>query len=441
MSAILRIAIKDLRLLIRDRFGLFWVLVFPLLMALFFGAIFGGGGGGRGAMKVMIVDQDQSDYSRRFIESLDASEAIRVVPADADSARGIVRRGRAVAYLILKKGAGDFENLFGADSATMVVGLDPARRAEAGYLQGLIVQAWFAVLQEDFLDPKQARPNIQEYLGHLSSDSVAAGSDVTALTDFFGSLDGFLAQLDTGVLSSSGLEDTGTKESDSATGATVDDSGGFGPRVDFEAVTIKADQPRTAWEITFPQALLWALIGCAAAFAISLVVERTAGTMLRLRLAPISRAQILAGKGLACFIFCVSVCTILLMIGKFVFDVRTPQPLFLVEAVVAAGICFVGLMMLISVLGKTEQAVGGAGWAILLVMSMTGGGMVPLMFMPEWMVTLSHLSPVKWGILALEGAIWRGFTQTEMLLPLGVLTGIGVVAFATGVTVLKATDK
>ena len=437
MSAILRLAIKDLRLLIRDKFGLFWVLAFPLMMALFFGAIFGSGGSGRAAMKVMIVDQEQSDYSRRFIENLDASEAIRVVPASADSARGVVRRGKAVAYLILKQGAGDIQNLFGADSSTMIVGLDPSRKAEAGYLQGLIVQAWFKLLQNDFLDPKKSRSNIQEYLGHLSSDSVAAGPDVDALTDFYGSLDGFMAQLDTGALAPKATGQAATDDSES----TIDNSSGFGPRIDFEAATIKADQPRSSWEITFPQALLWALIGCAAAFAISLVVERTGGTMLRLRLAPISRAQILAGKGLACFVFCVSVCTLLLLIGKFVFDIRTPEPLFLVEAVVAAGVCFVGLMMLISVLGKTEQAVGGAGWAILLVMSMTGGGMIPLMFMPKWMITLSHFSPVKWSILALEGAIWRGFSQTEMLLPLGVLTGIGLVAFAAGVLVLRATDR
>ena len=34
MSSIVFIALKDLRLLTRDRFGLFWVLFFPLAMAL-----------------------------------------------------------------------------------------------------------------------------------------------------------------------------------------------------------------------------------------------------------------------------------------------------------------------------------------------------------------------------------------------------------------------
>ena len=44
MPAVFHIAAKDLRLLTRDRFGLFWILVWPLVFALFFGSIFSGSG-------------------------------------------------------------------------------------------------------------------------------------------------------------------------------------------------------------------------------------------------------------------------------------------------------------------------------------------------------------------------------------------------------------
>ncbi len=39
MNPALVIAKKDLRCLVRDKQGLFWALAFPLVMALFFGAI------------------------------------------------------------------------------------------------------------------------------------------------------------------------------------------------------------------------------------------------------------------------------------------------------------------------------------------------------------------------------------------------------------------
>jgi ABC-2 type transport system permease protein len=52
--------------------------------------------------------------------------------------------------------------------------------------------------------------------------------------------------------------------------------------------------------------------------------------------------------------------------------------------------------------------------------------------MPPWLLTLSHVSPMKWAILAYEGAIWRGFTFSDLMLPLGVLLTVGVITFALG---------
>lgn len=438
MGAIINLALKDLRLLWRDRFGLFWVLAFPLLMALFFGSIFGSGGGSARAMKVAVVDQDHSEFSELLVDHLDSSSSLRVVRTTSDSARSLVRRGKAVAYMIIKPGAGELGNLFGSDSATIIAGMDPSRRAEAGYLQGLLMQGWFSVIQETVLKPSAATSYIDDILQNLPTDTNLTNQQSQVLGTFLTSLHDYLGEVDTGVLASTGLTGTDSTGTDSA---SIDNQSGFmaGPKIKVESVTVDSDHPRSSWEITFPQALMWALIGCAAAFAISLVVERTRGTLLRLRLAPIRHWQVLAGKGLACFIFCVTVCTVLLVFAKLVFGIRTPEPFMLAAAVVAAAFCFVGLMMLISVLGKTEQAVGGAGWAMLLVFSMTGGGMVPLMAMPSWMVTISHISPVKWGIVALEGAIWRGFTPYEMMLPLGILVGIGLTTFTTGVLVMRHT--
>ncbi len=90
-------------------------------------------------------------------------------------------------------------------------------------------------------------------------------------------------------------------------------------------------------------------------------------------------------------------------------------------------------MMLMSVAGRSEESVSGAAWGANILMSMFGGGMVPLAFMPGFMRPISNFSPVRWGILAMEGAIWRGFSLQEMLLPCGILVGIGAVGVALGV--------
>ncbi|MCA9255183.1 MAG: ABC transporter permease, partial [Phycisphaerales bacterium] len=70
-------------------------------------------------------------------------------------------------------------------------------------------------------------------------------------------------------------------------------------------------------------------------------------------------------------------------------------------------------------------------------MSLIGGGMIPLAFMPEWLQSISDVSPVKWSILAMEGAVWRNFSPAEMLKPCAVLIGIGVVSFLIGLRAFK----
>lgn len=49
MRGVLSLAVKDLRLLVRDRWAMFWVLGFPVVYGVFFGFIIGGGGPGRSA--------------------------------------------------------------------------------------------------------------------------------------------------------------------------------------------------------------------------------------------------------------------------------------------------------------------------------------------------------------------------------------------------------
>ena len=119
------------------------------------------------------------------------------------------------------------------------------------------------------------------------------------------------------------------------------------------------------------------------------------------------------------------------------FGIRIDSYPLLVVACVCASLSFVGFMMMIAGLGRTEQAAAGAGWAMLMPMTMFGGGMMPQFIMPGWMQTIGNLSPVKWAILAFEGAVWRGFTPSEMLLPCVILLGFGAVCFAIGVRGLR----
>jgi ABC-2 type transport system permease protein len=197
-------------------------------------------------------------------------------------------------------------------------------------------------------------------------------------------------------------------------------------------ITTQRAGPRSPYEISFPQGILWALIACSTSFALALVRERMQGTFLRLRAAPMSRAQILAGKGLACFIAALAVVCALLILGTVACGIRFAHPALLALAIPCSAACFVGIMVFVSVLGKTDRVVSGGGWGLLMIFSMLGGGMVPLFIMPDWMRTMGSVSPAKWAILALEGAIWRDFSLAEMLLPCGLLLVFGTLFAVLG---------
>ena len=440
MKAILAIASKDLRLLARNKAAFFWVLGFPFLIALFFGAIASGGSGNRAPMTIAVVDRDGTPYSRAFLDELRKSEALRLRPTVPDSARLLVREGKCVAYVLLHPGFGRSFGFGQGDSSGIEVGLDPSRRAEAGYLKGLVTAATFSTMESQFR-AQNGQDLIRESLASIEADSSRTPAErrqwVRVMTD----LDQFLVSLGSARVATGSV--AAARDSAGGLAATADSSkaaSAAGPNILVRDVAEDENGPRSAFEVTFPSSVMWALIGVCMSFAISIVHERVRGTFLRLQLAPISRGQILGGKALAAFLASLGTTALLLAVGASIFHVRVTNLPELVAALVACAFCFVGVMMVVAVLGHSHQAVSGAGWAILLVMSMTGGGMIPLIAMPAWMQTVSNFSLVKWGVLAIEGAIWRGFSWGEMALPLAILLAVGSAGFIIGSRALAKTE-
>jgi ABC-2 type transport system permease protein len=181
---------------------------------------------------------------------------------------------------------------------------------------------------------------------------------------------------------------------------------------------------------------MWGIIGCTMSFVVSLATERGQGTMTRLRMSPAPPGTLLFGKALACYMTILIVEVALVAIGTLLLGLQINSPgLFLLAALVAP-LAFVGIMMLIAALVRSEQSAGGIGWAIMMPLAMIGGTMIPLIAMPPWLLRISGISPMKWAILAYEGAIWRGFTFGDMLLPCAILLTVGLVTFGIGARVM-----
>jgi ABC-2 type transport system permease protein len=422
MSKAVILAIKDLRILSRDRFGMFWVLGFPILFALFFGAVFSSGNKGPSGMRVAVVDEDKSDFSRLYVSHLQSYDALKITLLSREESINQVRTGKQVAAVILKKGFGDgFTAMFDNNDPKLQIASDPSRRMEGGYLQGLLSKAQFEALGERFIDRDWMRSQINDWRSEVAKDKGLNPKQTDVFLSFFNSFDEFIQDVN---------------EKNYKTGL----KGGIFNFAQLDVEKEKGKSPASSFQITFPQAIMWGLLGCAATFAISTVTERRTGTFNRLLIAPLSRRHILAGKALACLFTCMSVIFIQCLAARIFFGMPINSPILFVPAALCATFCFVGMMMFASTAGRTEQSVAGLTWVIFMIMAMLGGGMIPLIAMPRWLQSVSCISPVKWGIFALEGAIWRDLTAAEMVTPCAILLGVGLAAFSLGVLMLRKAE-
>jgi linearmycin/streptolysin S transport system permease protein len=313
---------------------------------------------------------------------------------------------------------------FAGPGPEVELGLDPSRKAESGMIQGVLTKYLSQDMQALFTNPESMRVRMRESLADVDRSALPA-EQRASIHRFLGELDRFL----------------GDRARDTAAASTRAGDGWQPARFHSVDVMRRRDGPRNSYDVSFPQGVMWAILNGAFGFAMSLVNERMRGTLVRLRMAPVSRGQVLAAKAAAALVAIVVVATIVLGIGAAVFGVRPTSLPLLGLAVLSAATAIVGIMMVISVSATTPRGVSGLGWAVMMAMSMTGGAMIPLFAMPPWMQTASMASPVRWATIALEGALWRGFTPTQMALPCAILLSLGVIGFTMGTRILRRTEE
>ncbi len=430
LRAVRALAVKDIRLLVRDRGALFFTLGFPLLMGLAFGWIFGGGGSkGRSDLEVAVFDRDASASSRAFIDDLggEGSGVSTSPAADLDACVAAVRTREAIACVVLEEGFGRASDAFFA-GGPMRLGLhiDPSRGAEGGLLTGKLNALAYQRMQSLFAG---------------ESDALRRARAIIDQGDAPPALKSALGDLYTSIERLNDSDDDDDDEAPAPGGAAerdAGDDGGFQPVV-ITTSEVRAERsgPPNAFAVSFPQGIIWGLMSCVMSFSASLVRERTQGTMVRLMIAPLAPAAILAAKSLACFLTCILLQALMIAFAALVFDLTVSAPFEMAVAMVCSAIAFVGVTVLIAGLSRSEEGADGLGRSVLLLLALFGGGTIPIFVMPPAMAAAASISPFKWASVAIEGALWRGFTLAELALPLAVLLAFGVGGFVIGVLAMR----
>jgi ABC-2 type transport system permease protein len=437
---VIQLALKDLKLLLRDRTAAFFILAFPVLMGLFFGMMMGGTSGSeRGKIKLAVVDEDESELSRRFVSALERNENLSVSAAKLDTAREQVRKAESTGMLVIPQGFSQSAGIFWEPQPELQLGVDPARAAEGAMLEGFTMQAMSELIQYRIERPADFLPSLAKAREAFANDTQIDLVTRQLGATMFRTLEQFIGGLPAGEKAKAVDAPSNPVAAPSIQLAKIRkiDVTSKAQTLSVGGETIKL---RSRWDISFPQAMLWGVLGCAAGFAISIARERGGGTLQRLLASPLSLRQILLGKALACLLASILVIGMLTLLG-WLLGMRPESYPKLAVAGVCTAICFSGVMMIVSNLGKSEQSVSGVGWGINLMMAMLGGCMIPVMFMPAFIQQASVISPVRWAILAIEGSVWRSFSWGEMLPACAVLIGIGAFGFAAGIWLLSRASK
>ena len=283
-----------------------------------------------------LVDADSTARSIAFADSLSVSSELSVTyHGDTEGAREAVRRGRSTAMILLPPGFGERLGRFAyGEPANLKLGVDPSRKAEAGMLQAVLFQTAAEFMQMGFSDFNTQKQDLSAWRDTLRQ--VENQEDVGYVLTFFDALESFLSEEES--------RSTETMDAADSSSRGSENWGGFTP-LKVEELSIQRERfgPPNAFTITFPQGIIWGLLGATAGFALGLVLERRRGTLRRLLASPLGWAKILGGRALACFIFCFLMSLVLILLGVTLFGVQVQQPLYLLLVLLAIALCFTGV--------------------------------------------------------------------------------------------------
>jgi ABC-2 type transport system permease protein len=165
----------------------------------------------------------------------------------------------------------------------------------------------------------------------------------------------------------------------------------------------------------------------------SLAEERLAGIVRRVGMLPVRKAHWLAGKLLATSLLGMVQFMVLLAFGALLgvgFGGAPGAVLLVALAYVLAATALALALAAVAHTPPQASALATFAWLILVPL---GGGWWPLLFVPGWLRTLGHLSPVAWCLDAFNAVMMNGAPWQAVLVPTAVLLLFAGVFFSLGV--------
>ncbi|MBS0376829.1 MAG: ABC transporter permease [Proteobacteria bacterium] len=398
---------KDVLTFVRDRRALIVSVLTPILIAAFFGYLFGERGGGeRGRLPVAVVDEDGSPLSRAVGAALAADPMLEVEPSAAARARAAVGAGRLRASVRLPAG-------FGAAARRALVGGGPPAPVELLYdpSQSMVKAVVAGLLTEHVM---------QAAIGELASGAPEA-VDAT-LADLRGN-----ARLDPGLRADLVRVLEATRSLGTRPGAATA-ARGLAPPFALADVPVSAGPAYNSYAHAFAGMSVQFILFMGIDAGVAVLTQRQLGLWRRLRAAPVSRRTLLAARATATLLIALGILAAVYLVAGLVFGVRIAgSPAGFVAVCVAFAAFTAAAGLFVAALGRSVAATRGLATLVVLLLVMLGGAWVPSFVFPAWLQRATAFVPTRWAVDGLDAMTWRGLPAEAVLLPVAGLLAVALV--------------
>jgi len=422
--AIVALIRNDMRLYFADRRAVIVGVLVPILIAAFFGYVFGGTGRNEdaGRIPIAVVDEDQSAVSRAITSDLSADKLLQVTVLDRAAARAGVKAGKQNAAAVFPKRFGEQATraLFsGRDKPQVVLLVDPSQIAGPRVIEGLLAQYSMQEISKEAFTGDAGRKIMDDFVTDLDRrEQTATSADLRTLLQSARRLN---------------------ERRDGAAGAAgADPQRGFGLTIPYTTastqVTARDSAPYNSYAHSFAGMAVQFILLAGIDAGVLLLLTRQRGIWQRLRSAPLRRSEFILARLLATTLISLFQFTLIYLAAALVFRVRI-EGSWLGFAGVGIAFCLLNAAfgLMVATLGRSAPTTRGLANMATLLLVMIGGAWVPAFVFPRWLQSASLYAPTRWAVDGLDGATWRGLPFDSAILPITVLIGTAAVCLTVAI--------
>ena len=372
------IAAKDMRVFLKDWFGLGFALLFPLVFVLGFSLALRNIGPGDERLSITVATQEEEGISRQIIDGLAGGDMVDIAVMEYGAAVRAVEDGDIAGFVA-----------FPADFTSGLVGGRPTKLEVVAQI---------------------GDPETEAALVGFANAVAAASSNTRTAVQAILQLAGGEAL----------PQDVATFGRDSGL-------------LRFETEQIGPVESFNAGNFTVPGYLTMFVFFAAALAAEAITRERENHTMERLMANGTRRESVVAGKYLGSVYRGAMQLAVLWGVGLVAFRIDlgfSPAVVILISVLMVLTSAAFGVML--AALVRTQAGASSAAVLASLVLAPLGGCWWPLFVTPEWMQTLALITPHGWANSAFNKLMLFGAGGGDVVLEMAALAafGLGFLAIA-----------